>query len=952
MLKNFIVSILILSCSKQGLPQSGQLDTTFGQDGILTTVINVVPRNSQSNSVAVQSDGKILSAGYSYDGAVFHFTITRHNVNGSLDNSFGLNGIVITKIGSSNSLINSIAVQSDGKIIAAGFSLNSSGIPNIALVQYNSNGIVDTNFGSNGMVISDISGIGVRSVINSLVIQSDGKIIAGGYTSNGNDYDFAIVRYNPDGTPDDTFGPANGVVTTDISGSGLFDQINSVTIQKDGKIVAAGYTNDQNAFAVARYNSNGFLDNSFGTNGKVITAIGSNFDIAHSVVLQSDGKIVVGGFSNDGILNNYALVRYNSNGLHDELFGELGVVVTPIGAGFSEIWSLGMAPAEDGTEKILASGFSSNRRDQDFAIARYNATGTLDSTFGTSGTGIVSTPIGEANDQSYAAAIQNNLEDGSIDGIFLSGYSNIQGTDNFAIACFNADGNNDNNFGINGIVTTPIGYSDCRIYALALQPAQNDDEKIIAGGYTRKENATEFVLARYNLDGTIDTTFGTEGNGIVISAIGLLGSSNIITSIDIQNDGKIIAVGNSLIARYDQDGNIDNSFGINGIIELPFSIYNYSGNSIVVQNDEKFVVAGNYYDGMDSDFGVARYNKDGILDSTFGANGNGIIISPIGPSNEYVSSVAVQNDEKIIVSGSGYIGLDYDIIVVRYNDDGTLDDTFGVNGIVTSKIGDSEDYANSITQQFDGKIVLTAEYYVGNNSKFALLRYNNNGSVDSTFGTNGIVTESIDEKNGALWTTIQTNGGEDGKIVVAGSKFEINQDLFAFGRYNLDGSIDNTFGNNGIILSLIGTSHSFATSIVKQSNGKILAGGYSSIENGKYSVFTLARYNTEIIATGTEEENNSKKPVSFKLEQNYPNPFNPTTIIKYSIPFLETGHAPSVQLRVYDLLGREVATLVKKEQQPGNYEVEFNASNLSSGVYFYKLQAGNFIQTKKMLLLK
>ncbi len=113
------------------------------------------------------------------------------------------------------------------------------------------------------------------------------------------------------------------------------------------------------------------------------------------------------------------------------------------------------------------------------------------------------------------------------------------------------------------------------------------------------------------------------------------------------------------------------------------------------------------------------------------------------------------------------------------------------------------------------------------------------------------------------------------------------------------------------------------------------------------------------VTTEVIENESSSLPKEFKLYQNYPNPFNPTTKIKYSIPFVETGHVPSLQLRVYDILGREVATLVNKEQQPGNYEVEFNAnvgannySPLPSGVYFYQLKVGSFVQTKKMMLLK
>ena len=110
-------------------------------------------------------------------------------------------------------------------------------------------------------------------------------------------------------------------------------------------------------------------------------------------------------------------------------------------------------------------------------------------------------------------------------------------------------------------------------------------------------------------------------------------------------------------------------------------------------------------------------------------------------------------------------------------------------------------------------------------------------------------------------------------------------------------------------------------------------------------------FNVSDLVTGVND-NKSNEPTSFELSQNYPNPFNPTTKIKYSIPIVETGHAPSLQLKVYDILGREVATLVNESKAPGNYEVTFNASNLASGVYFYRLTAGKFIQTKKMILLR
>ena len=105
-------------------------------------------------------------------------------------------------------------------------------------------------------------------------------------------------------------------------------------------------------------------------------------------------------------------------------------------------------------------------------------------------------------------------------------------------------------------------------------------------------------------------------------------------------------------------------------------------------------------------------------------------------------------------------------------------------------------------------------------------------------------------------------------------------------------------------------------------------------------------------STAVKENSSQNSPETFSLYQNYPNPFNPTTKIKYSIPFVETGYIPSVQLKVYDILGREIATLVNKKQQPGNYEVDFNGTDLPSGIYIYKLRMGDFLQTKKMTLIK
>ncbi|MFH1527189.1 MAG: T9SS type A sorting domain-containing protein [Bacteroidota bacterium] len=135
---------------------------------------------------------------------------------------------------------------------------------------------------------------------------------------------------------------------------------------------------------------------------------------------------------------------------------------------------------------------------------------------------------------------------------------------------------------------------------------------------------------------------------------------------------------------------------------------------------------------------------------------------------------------------------------------------------------------------------------------------------------------------------------------------------------------------------------------------KVLAPGIHSV----VGYFRNNYPNTDTISIIIKElPNNVEKetaPSEFRLSQNYPNPFNPSTIIKYSIPIVETGHAPSLQVRiiVFDIIGQEIRTLVNGEHKPGNYKVEFNAEGLSSGVYFYTLKAGEFAETKKMILLR
>ena len=338
---------------------------------------------------------------------------------GSLDSIFGTGGIVTTSIGTSDDSANAVAIQSDGKIVAAGYSYTGSGSGcDFAVARYNTDGSLDSTFGTNGIVTT---AIGMWNDALSVAIQSDQKIVAVGRSSvnSFSYYDFALVRYNTDGSLDSTFGTGGKVLTAIGS---YHDEAYGIAIQSDQKIVAVGRssdsTNTNSDFSLARYNTDGSLDSTFGTGGKVLTAIGSTGDnYAHSVAIQSDGNIVAAGFSYNGSDSDFALVRYTTSGSLDSTFGTNGIVTTAIGT--SNALANGVAIQSNG--KIVAAGYSSNGSNYDFALARYTTSGSLDSTFGTGG--IVTTAIGTGNDIAHGVAIQSDGKIVAAGSSYISGSS-------------------------------------------------------------------------------------------------------------------------------------------------------------------------------------------------------------------------------------------------------------------------------------------------------------------------------------------------------------------------------------------------------------------------------------------------------------------------------------------------------------------------------------------------
>jgi len=381
------------------IAQAGSLDTTFDRDGKQITDFR---NTADAYAVALQKSGKIVVAGrVTKNGLNYDFVLTRYRLNGTLDQSFGVNGIVKTNFGYTFEFAYGVAIQPDDKIIAVG-----SGDGSVALTRYQTDGIPDSSFGVNGKTITPFDS--TFSMATSVVLQPDGKIVVA--AAAGAPYDFVVIRYNSNGSLDSSFG-INGKTITKLTEDQ--DLPCSVLLQKDGKIILAG--NAASDFALVRYQQNGKLDKSFGINGIAINGRGHNGS-AGAAALQADGKILLLGTKANDSTQYGIIVRYKPDGSIDTSFNHTGRrVIRP------RYWQGYNALAIQPDDKILLAGTVDNGATyQDFIINRLNPDGTFDKTFGTGGMVTTDFKTRHTNEAINAIVIQ---PDGKIVavGVFAKG---------------------------------------------------------------------------------------------------------------------------------------------------------------------------------------------------------------------------------------------------------------------------------------------------------------------------------------------------------------------------------------------------------------------------------------------------------------------------------------------------------------------------------------------------
>ncbi|MBK6551856.1 MAG: hypothetical protein IPG11_15835 [Flavobacteriales bacterium] len=361
-MKNIATTLtaLFLALGTTTSAQPGSLDGDFDADGKVTTAFGT--GDDFGESVAIQLDGKIVVAGSTKNGTDMDFALARYNTDGTLDNSFSADGKVTTAFGTANDYGKSVAIQQDGKVVVAGFTHNGTN-NDFAIARFNTDGTLDNSFSVDGKVTTDF---GTDDQGHSVAIQPDGKIVVAGYSGSGSSYDYAVVRYNMDGTLDNSFS-VDGKVTTDFGADRDYGR--SMALQPDGKIIVAGasYNGSVYHFALARYNTDGSLDNSFSVDGKVTTDFGTAGDYGESIAIQPDGRIVVCGYASYGTNNSdFAVARYNSDGTLDNSFSVDGKVTTDFGPATDDGRSVTIQP--DG--KILVAGSADSGTDAASAVSR------------------------------------------------------------------------------------------------------------------------------------------------------------------------------------------------------------------------------------------------------------------------------------------------------------------------------------------------------------------------------------------------------------------------------------------------------------------------------------------------------------------------------------------------------------------------------------------------------
>jgi uncharacterized delta-60 repeat protein len=754
--------ILFIALALTLQAQPGTPDLSFGKKGFISHSIHSSRKSvpAQPRDIFQLHDGKIIVL-FGTLGNQFG----RFFPDGRIDSTYDGTGYSESFTGSAVAAV----MQADEKIVALANTDDYN--TNFMLVRFNTDGTIDRGFGYNGYQIQDLgSNIDYPA---SLIMQPDGKILAGGSTNRNGKDEFAILRLDRNGNPDNSFG-VGGMITTSFESS---TSAKALILLPDNSIMAFGgfYNNPAGDLAMAKYKSDGSVDSLFGTSGKLVLTFGQFMGMGCVLYQASNNKILLGGISSDiSGRSRFKLGRFNTDGTLDLSYNDSGFSTVDFDP---STWNLinNIALQPDG--KTLLSGMIQDGVISYFGLARLNQDGTQDMGFGTRGKQVFNLNTNNSiwNYSMKLLSSGNILMDGAT---FDNSDSSL--AYRFHLVEFDTIANLYSGFGKDGVLSSFVPKGDFSYQIGSFQA----DGKPICFVNDGEFFSNDTYLQRFNLDGTVDSSFAPNGK------------RNIVNGIHkVLPDGKFLVLPytpDSIylnIYKYLQSGEPDPGFGNNGVLRVINN--NKSNNNAITQlTDGKIIIAGtNPINGYDHWY-LQRFNADGTMDNQFGNNG---AVATTFEDFEYIQDIGIQADGKLNVIGIGYIqtpfGDNLDGLLARYNTDGKLDTSLLHTG---KKIFDysNSDIVYQLTIQKDQKIIVAGGSYDYSNDPFFLIRLNADGTMDKNFGLNG--RQGISSVAYHLLTS-------DQKILVAESVLgQENKHFMQLTRLQPNGSIDNSFGINGI----------------------------------------------------------------------------------------------------------------------------------------------------------
>lgn len=684
------------------LLSSGALDLDFGQGG--RAVVDFQgPTDNAAFDVVVEPDGKTVLTGLGYRGGDADFMLVRYNLDGSLDAGFGQGGIVSADFGGYETS-EAVARDAQGRFLVGGQIEGRA-----AVVRFDASGRIDAGFGQGGRIALDTP----AGNLKDLVVDAQGRflVLADAYINGSSD--LLVARFDADGDADPSFGQGGWLP---IRHEGQ-DSPKALALDGQGRVVvlgqlyAADYTHS--SFVVDRLGSDGQLDTGFGQAGTTAFDFNGQSYPGGLAIDAQDRIVVVGNATSGGFGNTRpAVARLSASGALDPSFGggKFQFDIQPGVSSFSAIADVAIA-ADGG----LLVGGEVNIVGYDYAVVRIASDGALDASFGDGGQGTLGIDF---YDQAAAVALDTTSDRPGLVVVGRSFNSN-HAMQNFSVARFDLSGQADAAFGGDGGVATEIYASQADRAQSVLVDAQS---RILLLG----TSGSDASLARLTSDGQLDPTFGSGGRVLTN-----FGSYDQIRDGVIDAGGRIVVIGSVssdfLLARYDADGDLDSTFGQAGRASragLP-SVY---GMQVELDSQGRIVAAGYT---TNNDFFVARFLDTGILDPSFGSSGYKVV--DLG-AREQLTELRLDATERIVLVGTTESGA-ADIAVVRLSPDGQqLDTTFNGTGFRVLDLGDY-DRPNGAAIDAAGGLVLAGSTA---GARGFFLRLTDAGASDSAFGTDGV----------------------------------------------------------------------------------------------------------------------------------------------------------------------------------------------------------------------